>query len=58
MKGAFPPAGAQYAEPRGTGGARPEGGDFAQDVMDSELARVNPDEMAQLLARLREAPVA
>jgi len=90
MKGAFPPPGARSercAEPRGTGGARPEGGrpvslergrsprgavpprakawggaggegavgwavhrlvlrDFAQDVMDAHLARVDPDETA------------
>jgi hypothetical protein len=88
MKGTFPPPGARSersAEPRGTGGARPNGGrpfglergrsprgavsrakagglevkvplvepftrlvisDFAQDVMDAHLARVDPDETA------------
>ena len=37
---------------------RPVLRDFAQDVMDAELARVDPDEMAQLLALLRESTVA
>ena len=32
--------------------------DVAQDVMDAELARGDPDEMAQLLALLRESTVA
>jgi hypothetical protein len=32
--------------------------DAALEVMDAELAQVDPDEMAQLLALLRESPVA
>ncbi|HEX2077290.1 MAG TPA: hypothetical protein VHG08_06260 [Longimicrobium sp.] len=37
---------------------RPVLRDFAQDVMDAHLARVDSDEMAQLLALLRESTVA
>ncbi len=32
--------------------------DFAQEVMDAQLAQVDPDEMAQLLALLHESTVA
>jgi hypothetical protein len=32
--------------------------DLAQDEMDAQLARVDPDEMAKLLALLRESTVA
>jgi amino acid adenylation domain-containing protein len=38
--------------------ARPVLKDFAQAVMDAQLARVDPDEMAQLLALLRDSTVA
>ncbi|HEU0055495.1 MAG TPA: amino acid adenylation domain-containing protein, partial [Longimicrobium sp.] len=38
--------------------ARPVLKDFAQVVMDAELARVDPDEMAQLLALLGDSTVA
>jgi acyl-coenzyme A synthetase/AMP-(fatty) acid ligase len=36
---------------------RPVLKDFAQEVMDAQLAQVDPDEMAQLLALLRESTV-
>jgi hypothetical protein len=37
---------------------RPVLKDFAQEVMDAQLAQVDPDEMAQLLALLREPTIA
>jgi acyl carrier protein len=36
---------------------RPVLTDFAHEIVDSQLARVDPDEMAHLLALLRETPV-